>query len=190
MFLRLEEKTGVYYLFSRLFREAPGIGLVNEILGRSGGTDKTEEVAVEYTSLFVVPGECAISPYESFYRDSLTVDTSTADSPYFQAGCRLEGMKGFLYGVSAVAVEKTYRENGFAVDPRFHDLPDHIACELEFAGRLYEEGKEDAARAFIRSHLSRWVFLFLAELEKQERSIFYRRVAESLKSFLRSAEAF
>ncbi|MBI4352461.1 MAG: molecular chaperone TorD family protein [Candidatus Omnitrophica bacterium] len=184
MFLRPEEKAGIYFLFSRLFREAPDPGLINEILERTDGTGKEEEIAVEYASLFVVPGECRVSPYESFYCDSLTVDTSTADSPYFQAGCRLGGMKGFLYGVSAAAVEKAYRENGFEVDPRFYDLPDHIACELEFVGRLYERGRDEAARAFIHRHLGRWVSLFLTELEKQKRSIFYKRAARKLISFL------
>ncbi|MBI1978201.1 MAG: molecular chaperone TorD family protein, partial [Candidatus Omnitrophica bacterium] len=85
----------------------------------------------------------------------------------------------------ARAVEKTYRdEAGFELDPKFHDLPDHVACELEFAGRLYRKEKVDAAVHFIKNHLAQWIFHFLSNLKKQKRSIFYQKVAMSLTNFL------
>ncbi|MBI4115630.1 MAG: molecular chaperone TorD family protein [Candidatus Omnitrophica bacterium] len=188
MSTEFEGKSGVYFLFSRLFREAPDPSLLNKIESFFEATDladKVEEIVVEYTSLFVAPGEYSIPPYESFYCDALTIDASTADSPYFQPLCMPTGMKGFIYGSSARAVGKIYQEGGFELDPNFHDLPDHIACELEFVGRLYEKGKREAARNFLKNHLGRWAFNFLNNLEKQDRSVFYQRVAKSLGNFLK-----
>ena len=207
MSTKLEEKASVYLFFSRLFREVPSSSLLNEIAKKKLLTlayhffeedspeeisffeatdlgDRAEEIAIEYTSLFVAPGEYFRPPYESFYCDTLTIDTSTADSPYFRSGCMMEGMRGFIYGSSAKAVEKTYREVGFELDPKFHDLPDHVACELEFVGRLYQKEKVDTAARFIKSNLARWIFQFLDNLEKQERSVFYQKVAMSLKNFI------
>lgn len=188
-----KEKAGTYLLFSRLFREAPDCSLLNKIESFFEETElagKAEGIAVEYASLFVVPGDSSISPYESYYCDPLTIDASTADSPYFQPQCMPSGMKGFIYGSSARAVEKAYQEGGFELDPNFHDLPDHIACELEFAGRLYERGKIDSVEAFLKNHLGRWIFSFLGELEKQDRSHFYQKVALSLKLFLKREDIF
>ncbi|MBI3999301.1 MAG: molecular chaperone TorD family protein [Candidatus Omnitrophica bacterium] len=204
---KFEEKAGVYLLFSRLFQKAPNVSLLKEIaqkklltlayhffestlpkeillLEEPGCAEAAEEIAIEYTSLFVAPGNYYIPLYESFYCDTLTIDTSTADSPYFQPQGMPSGTKGFLYGFSARAVEKSYREGGLELDPKFHDLPDHIACELEFVGRLYEEGKIDLAEVFLRNHLGRWVFDFLNNVQKQCLSVFYQRVASSLNNFL------
>lgn len=182
MFPELEEKASVYFLFSRLFREPPGPCLLKEIVEEKL---LTEEIAVEHTTLFVVAGECYIPPYESYYCDTLSIDTSTACSPYFQQDPFPERMKGFIGGPSAATVRKFYEENGFILSHTFHDLPDHIACELELMGRFYQEGKVDQAHEFFQNHLGRWVFTFLEELEKQKRSLFYQKVAVSLKQFLK-----
>ena len=148
--------------------------------------EKAEEIAVEYASLFVVPGDDYIPPYESFYRDALSIDHTTANSPYFQADCMpMGGMKGFLYGSSARKVERAYRQGGFELDPRFHELPDHTACELEFVGRCELQGKIDAVEDFVRDHLVAWVFHFLDNLKMQTRSIFYQKVGVCTDSFLK-----
>ena len=146
--------------------------------------EKVGDIAVEYTSLFIVPCDHSVSPYESFYRDTLTVDASAADSPYFQPAPMPCGMKGFICGTSTVAVLKYYRENGFEMESAFHDLPDHVACELEFLGRLYQAQDVEVAQKFFEEHFGRWIFTFLNGLEKQNHSIFYQRSAMSLKKFL------
>lgn len=176
MSTELEEKVSVYFLFSRLFREP---------LEDPKWSEQVEEIAVEHTALFVVSGESYIPPYESYYCDTLIIDTSTACSPYFEPDPFPEGMKGFIGGASTSAVRKFYEENGFVPNSDFHDLPDHIACELELMGRFYQEGNVDKAHDFFQNHLKRWVFTFLEELEKQKRSSFYRKVAVSLKPFLK-----
>lgn len=182
MSIEPEEKASIYFLFSRLFREAPHPFLLKKIVEEKL---LIEKIAVEHTALFVVAGESYIPPYESYYCDTLSIDTSTACSPYFQSDPLPEGMKGFIGGLSAVAVRKFYEENGFVLSSDFHDLPDQIACELELMGRLYQERKLDQAHDFFQNHLGRWVFTFLEELEKQKCSLFYRKVAVSLKQFLK-----
>ncbi|MBI4431660.1 MAG: molecular chaperone TorD family protein [Candidatus Omnitrophica bacterium] len=187
MSTQVEEKPTVYFLFSRLFRKAPDPPLLNKIEPFFEETDlasKAEIIAVEYTSLFVAPGDYYIPPYESFYCDTLAINMSTADSPYFQPQCFPEETKGFLYGSSTRAVEKAYRKASFEIDANFHDLPDHLACELEFMGRLYENHKFDEAKTFFEKHLGRWSFEFLQKVEMQTESIFYQKAATSLKQFL------
>ncbi|MBI4357740.1 MAG: molecular chaperone TorD family protein [Candidatus Omnitrophica bacterium] len=208
----LEEKAGAYLFFSRLFREAPDESLVKEIVEKKLLTlayhfgdesltektfleeidwlSKTEKILIEHTALFVAPGEDSIPPYESYYCDTLTIDTSTADSAYFQNEPIGHGLSGFLSGTSTSCVKKVYQSEGFGIDSNYHDLSDHVACELEFMGKMYVEGKTDTARFFLRTHLGRWIFSFLEELEKQDRSHFYQRVALSLKLFLKHEDVF
>lgn len=197
MSAELEEKAVVYFLFSRLFREAPDRTLLRDMEKRGqvtltfGSSDlspfsfSAEELAVEHTALFVVSGDSYIPPYESCYCDTLRIDTSTACSPYFEPEPVPGGMKGFLGGPSAAQVMKILRENELELGPDVHNLPDHIACELELMGRLYQAEKYEQAREFFKNHLGRWVFSFLEKVEKQQRSIFYQKVAASLGDFLR-----
>lgn len=207
MSTELEEKAAIYFFLSRLFREAPDRSLLIEIIEKKLLTlaahffeegvcennfleepewlGKLEEIAVEHTTLFIMAGEPYIPPYESYYCDALSIDTSTAESPFFVAEPFPQGMKGFIGGPSAVEVEKFYAESGFVLNSDFHDLPDHIACELELMGRLYREGKVEEAQDFFQNHLGRWVFTFLERLEKQKHSLFYPKVAVSLKQFLK-----
>ncbi|MBI2167016.1 MAG: molecular chaperone TorD family protein [Candidatus Omnitrophica bacterium] len=211
MSAELEEKTAVYFLFSRLFREAPDGALLRSVTEQKlltlafcfsgdavpGNTTiledpdwpaRVDDIAVEYTSLFVAPGEKAVSPYESYYCDRLTIDTSTANSCYFRSESLPEGMKGFLGGESAVQVQTIYEAEGFRKVTAFHELPDHAACELEFMGRMLQAGKEDAAEAFFKEHLGRWIFVFLNHLTKQTVSNFYQKVALSLERFIQREE--
>jgi TorA maturation chaperone TorD len=200
-----------YFLFSRLFREPPDLSILTEVVEKKLLTmsyycfeevlpeptlwleemewlKAVETIAVEYTALFVTSGEDAIPPYESFYGDTISIDTSTADSAYFPQSCPASGppgIRGLISGPSRVTVEKVYRQAGYNVDPRSHHLPDHVACELEFMGRLYTEGKPEMAMDFLKNHLGRWVFLFLDKVKQQKRSVFYSTVALSLERFLR-----
>ena len=177
MSLKLKDQ---YFLFASLFREAPTVNLLQAI----AKDFSREEVAVEFASLFLVPGEGMIPSYESFYCDTLTIDTSTACSAYFEPEVSPQGLKGFLCGPSTRSVQKAYEAFGFELGPSFHDLPDHVSVELEFMGRLLGSGKEEEADRFFREHLGRWIGLFLDKVAMQQVSSFYRSVAPSLKEFL------
>lgn len=193
MLSRLEKETShFYFLFARLFREAPTGELLRTIvecklliLENPTWITQEEKIALEFASLFLVPGENMIPPYESFYCDTLTIDSSTACSAYFEGEAfPQEGLKGFLCGPSARSVEKYYETFGFELSPTFHDLPDHLSVELEFLGRLYELGQRDDAHRFFQEHLGRWIGSFLDKVASQTISDFYRAVSQSLKGYL------
>lgn len=143
-----------------------------------------EALAVEHAALFTVPSEPMVSPYESCWRDTLEIDNTSGCSAYFEPGSPAYKMVGCLRGPSATLVEEAYRQAGLELNPASHDLPDHIAVELEFLGRLYAQGKEEEARQFYQAHLQPWVFDFLKKLKENPSSAFYRRLAQTLESFL------
>ncbi|MBI4437094.1 MAG: molecular chaperone TorD family protein [Candidatus Omnitrophica bacterium] len=181
----------IYFLFARLFREAPSAELLRTIAECKLLTEvrdflrEEEKIAVEFASLFLVPGEKMISPYESSYCDTLTIDSSTACSAYFEPETfPKEGLRGFLCGPSARSVEKYYKTFGFELSPSFHDLPDHISIELEFLGRLDELEKVEEIHKFFREHLGRWIESFLDKMLLQRTSEFYRAVAQGLRGYL------
>ncbi|MBI4004428.1 MAG: molecular chaperone TorD family protein [Candidatus Omnitrophica bacterium] len=204
----LQTRAGAYFLFARLFREAPSAALLQEIVheqlltcaeqcgaGCNGlsldpAEDATwpqqvEAIAVEYARLFAVPGEQAVHPYESVYCDPLTIDASTACSAYFEPEPQPEGLTGFLYGPSTRSVSEVYQRAGFELNPSLHELPDHLAIELEFMGQLLARGAQDQARNFFTQHLGRWVFHCLDEIRQETQPTgFYRTVADALVAFL------
>ena len=206
----LQERAGAYLLFARLLREAPSTDLLRDIVQHQlltcaeqcGGCpactgttldpaedatwpQQAEAIAVEYARLFAVPGEQSVQPYESVYCDTLTIDTSTACSPYFESEPQAIGLAGFLHGPSTVAVREAYRRAGFELDPTLHELPDHLAIELEFLGQLLARGAQDQAKDFFTQHLGRWVFRCLEEITQKTHIDFYRVVADTLTTFLR-----
>ncbi len=129
------------------------------------------ELAVEYTRLFInaypmVP----CPPYESFYVDG-----------------------GFLAQASTREVAKLYVEAGYRLTPRFKDLPDHVAVELEFASLLLREpspalrstlNRDPPAQLkprFIKEHLAKWVPAFANCVEENAKLNLYKGVAKVLK---------
>lgn len=192
----LRARAAVYLLFARLFRDAPTPELLQEIVQHrvlsnadSQWPHQAEAIAVEYARLFAVPGEQAVQPYESVYCDTLTIDETTACSPYFlPEPQRAGGLTGFLHGSSTIAVREAYRQAGFELDPTAHELPDHLAVELEFMARLLERGATEAA-AFFRDHLGRWVFPCLSDVQQRAQRGFFHEAAASLTEFMQGEHA-
>ena len=207
----LAERAGVYFLFARLFREAPTPELLRELVQcqwlssaeRFAGDgqqsqvcdidpaedphwlDAAEEIAVDYARLFAVPGEQSVHPYESAYCDTLSIDTSAACSAYFENQRPIVGLPGFIGGPSASALARAYAGSGFELDPACHELPDHLSIELEFMGRLLERGDVDATKVFFQEHLGQWAFRCLEDVKRNVPSGFYRIAADTLTTFLR-----
>lgn len=178
------ETAQMYLAFAQLFREAPGKELL-EAVGVAEWATQADVIAVEFASLFLVPGEQRLTPYESAYCDTLTINGSTGCSAYFASEPSIEGLKGFIGGPSANAVREAYAKVGFELDPKAHELPDHLAIELEFMGRLLARAEEEEAKRFFRDHLGRWVFRCLDEIRQKSGSRFYRVAADRLTTFLR-----
>ena len=135
-----------------------------------------EQLLLDYTRLFVGPTEAVAHPYESVWTEG-----------------------GAVMGRSTLSVLELYREGGFDIDPAFGDLPDHVACELEFLylllfREMQARGEDDPGklasaatlrRRLLDEHLGNWVFPFAAAVAAGARSVFYRELAGLTDRFLR-----
>lgn len=137
-------------------------GRVEQLAACSGGVE-VDELLDEYERLFVGPGRTPCSPYESLW---------LSEQP------RLE--QGRLMGAASVAIADLYRGLGLDVATSAHELPDHLAIELEaLAVALGAEGAaaEETGRVLLHEHLQVWVPRFCALVEAQARHPFYAALA-------------
>ena len=134
-----------------------------EELGDSAGGATEEALLDEYERLFVGPGRTPCPPYESLWLDG---------------GPRLE--QGRLMGAASTAVADLYTTLGLDVAAAAHELPDHVAIELEaLAVALGTEGAdaENAAGALLHEHLAGWLPAFCAAVEREAQQPFYVTLA-------------
>ena len=147
---------------------AAGISLSKTLAGDSE-EELLEDLAVEYTRLFVGPGE-HIAPYAAVY-----------------AG----GDGTSLWNSETSKVRYFIRASGFDYRPDFHDLPDHISVEFEFMQHLaarkaaaWDEGDlEEAGRLrllearFLTEHLANWIPIICERITVEAEHPFYRALA-------------
>jgi TorA maturation chaperone TorD len=128
----------------------------------------------EYWRLFGSGG--TVSPYETEYDPLVGV----------RKGHELADLLGF------------YTAFGFKIGEAQREFPDHLAVELEFMSLLLlkvlyarqkgmaeaEELTRDAAAAFLRDHLGRWVEAFAERLQGETESASFRALARLLQTFL------
>ena len=190
-------RANVYGFLANIFRAEPSQDLIEELrtpefsetlssLGLNLGVkfsqtplqDLQEELAIEYTKLFVGPGS-HISPHESIFTE-------------------VDGGRGGLWGEQTVAVKKFIESAGFEYKAEFPGLPDHIGAELEFMQKLAETeaglrsgGETEIAdwclrvqKKFLEDHLIKWVPQFSDEVRQNANLPFYAQMAEVLKSYL------
>jgi TorA maturation chaperone TorD len=145
-------------------------------LGEEFAAEGADTLLLDYTRLFLGPMHIIAKPYGSVW---------------------LERDKE-LMGDSTMAVQNLYREGGFDMDEEFHELPDHIAAELEFLYLLiYREnearrdGKPEALQAkialrkrFLDEHLGRWIGPFTAAVRAGAQCGFYRELAALTDRFV------
>lgn len=133
------------------------------------------ELIPEYHRLFVGPGSLPAPPYESVYREGWRV-----------------------MGETTLEARRQYDAAGYALDPSFSELPDHVVAELAFMALLAGEEAEaweaeDAAaaltwlereRAFLDDHLTRWLPAFCDRLLAVTDVPFYRGLADTIREFI------
>jgi TorA maturation chaperone TorD len=138
-----------------------------------------EDMAVEYTRLFLGPGK-HISPHESVHHE------------------RDDGDWGRLWGKSTVEVKKFIKTAGLEYKSEYHGLPDHISVELEFMQELTkretqawkEKDREGAIyclkieKKFIEEHLAPWIPVFCEKVIALAELSFYREMAKLTKWFI------
>ncbi len=137
-----------------------------------------EDLAVEYTHLFLGPGK-HISPHESVHHQ------------------REDGQWGKLWGASTVEVKRFIEATGLSYNEEFKGMPDHISVEFEFMQQLTlreeKAWKEDSGQAracrqvekrFIEEHLICWVPSICEKVIVETESPFYRAIAALTRSFI------
>ena len=136
-----------------------------EDFGHSGH----EALLLDYTRLFLGPNGALAQPYEAAWSPDA----------------------GALMGPSTMSVVQLYRDGGFETDVGFHDLPDHLACELEFLYLLLfrehqarAQGDADAVATavglrdkLLGEHLGAWIPPFTAAVAHGAQTAFYRELA-------------
>jgi TorA maturation chaperone TorD len=150
-------------------------------MARSAAETTEEDLRIEYARLFVGPHRLPAPPYGSVY---------------------LGAGRGVM-GESTLQVLDYYSEEGVDVDGEFHELPDHISAELEFAyvlmsrqlaalanGWLQEAGKyEQKHRRFLEDHLIPWIGPFCQAILDSARNPYFESLARCLQEFVGGSEA-
>lgn len=133
--------------------------------------DRSSELMLAYTRLFVGPRKPVAYPYESVY------------------------IEGQLGGITCEQVRRFYAEAGLRLSKTQQELPDHISVELAFMAYLAEQEQADTAqtqlwrhkqRRFLHDHLARWLPTFWQKLESDTVHPYYRGAARSLKLLVES----
>ncbi len=146
-------------------------------LGAAFVAQDLEMLLVDYAALFIGPAQPRAMPYASFW---LTDDQSMRHE-------------------ATMAVLDFYERGGFDVSDDVHELPDHIAVELEFlyllifAQNQAQPGgaAEDAAaaralhRRFASEHMGAWIGLFAVAVGSGAETAFYRELAALTERFVR-----
>ena len=140
-----------------------------------------QTLLIDYTRLFLGPPQALAKPYGSFW---LSGETTVMQD-------------------STMALVALYRQGGFAMDDEFHELPDHVAAELEFLYLLiFNQNQarrcadldalaaaESLQQQFLDQHLGSWIGPFTAAVKSEARTPFYRELAELTERFVRLAAA-
>jgi TorA maturation chaperone TorD len=146
-------------------------------LGAAFVAQDIETLLVDYTALFIGPSQPRAMPYASFW---LTADQSMRHE-------------------ATMKVLDFYEQGGFDVSDEFHELPDHVAVELEFLYLLiFSQHQEKAGdnrgdlstattlhRRFVIEHMAAWIDQFTGVLKAGAETAFYRELAGFTMHFLR-----
>jgi DMSO reductase family type II enzyme chaperone len=160
-----------------------GIGKSEEIVGASRWLEEwcspekaLPELEKEYTRLFITAYPRVVAqPYSSVY---LSRDHQ-------------------VWGASTAQVARLYEAAGLRMNENFHDIPDHIAAELEFVSYLIlEQQKHNGTEAdktremasierkFLTEHLCKWAPLFLSRVAEYSKIDFYSVIARLAQKFV------
>jgi putative dimethyl sulfoxide reductase chaperone len=147
------------------------------------GVSMLDALKDEYMRLFEGPGHMQVAPYESVHRK----DVSDME-------------RGLVMGPATADAKRRYAEAGLALATDYHDLPDHVAVELEFMCYLCSKQVQagDAARdttslqaqrEFLREHLTQWLPDFCKAVVRASKVRFYRDLARVTEEYVASEAA-
>jgi TorA maturation chaperone TorD len=139
------------------------------LAGLDGHDTALSELEKEFVRLFAKPyPEVLVQPYSSVYLNS----------------------ERLIWGRSTAEVTKLYEAAGLGMNQNFHDVPDHIAAELEFASYLIAEhlksNEHDSPsleqlvtleKKLLTEHLHRWAPAFFSRVVECSSAGFYQATA-------------
>jgi len=194
------ERSRLYGLLATVFRREPsqeflsqlatpemaralgGVGIhLDALMEGASLTDIVDDLAIEYTRLFLGPGK-HISPHESV---------------------QLKRGSGVLWGAETPVVREAYRLAGLDIGETEKLIPDHLSVELDFLSILTNDEAEAWANnnaehaatllqtqhKFISRHIGKWVAAFCTKVEEQSETSYYPAFATVLKDFLAGEKA-
>jgi TorA maturation chaperone TorD len=167
-------------LVSNLLQVCPAAAPFAQRMQESLASYTEEELTVEYARLFVGPFGLKAPPYGSIYLDNDHI----------------------VMGPSTVETIGLYEQEGLARDEGFHELPDHIAVELEFMYYLsYRQAealqKGDMSRAesyrikkeqFRTRFIGKWVPQFCTHIQEETDNGFYSALADCVSTLVKVQE--
>ncbi len=159
----------------------PELAALAAPLGAHFAAQELETLLVDYTRLFLGPIDPLARPNGSFWLGGETK----------------------LMQDSTMAVQALYQEGGFDIDEAFHELPDHVAVELEFlyltlfrSNEAQRTGDADGLREmtrvqkrFLSQHLGAWIVPFTQAVKDGAQTAFYRDIAALTERFVRTMAA-
>jgi TorA maturation chaperone TorD len=116
----------------------------------------------EYERLFVGPGPVTCPPYESYWRNDVSVD-----------------IRRSLMGPCTADLIQRYGEIGLEVARESGELPDHIAIELEaLAYSLSLDNGEAVSQSLFIDHLMKWLSRLCRAVTHEAELPFYKDLAD------------
>ena len=142
----------------------------------AGEQASLESLAVEHARLFIGPFHLVAPPYGSLYLD----DAKT------------------VMGESTGKVSAFYGSCGLHLEDDFHEMPDHIAVELEFLSFLVHRQRESVSagdpgetnrfaglqRSFLDRFLLPWLPPFTRSILEGTESPFYQAIARCTETYV------
>lgn len=185
-----EARANIYQFLATVFTSRPTLEVVQTVremarVLRLGCRDDwpLDDLALDYSALFVVPSPRYVAPYESVYRDAW--QSRVAPGYGASAGdTRSTLIKGLLMGDSTLEVQRCYREAGVFPEG---EIPDHIGNELRFMAYLClrratatedSEKLADLQARFRNDHLLKWLDLLGQRIRESESVGFYSLVVQ------------
>ncbi|MDA8428981.1 MAG: molecular chaperone TorD family protein [Geobacteraceae bacterium] len=191
----------VYNMLARIFYSEPTLELLHELAGLKLPSDTEadaskgmlhmvevarlhsnnleelqDELAIEFTRLFLGPIKPVAIPYASWYLSE----------------------SHQLMTDETIDVRRRYLEAGMAVNNLYSTPDDHISIELEFLSYLtgemitaHEAGQQERLQTlettrdgFINDHMKQWVHVFIATITDSDANKFYKGAALLLDEVL------
>ncbi|MED4354481.1 molecular chaperone TorD family protein [Schinkia azotoformans] len=151
------------------FETDENLCLLTTALLKEAKKESLNSLIFDFGRLFVGSSRPLASPYASIY---------------------LEG-KWEVMGQSTIDTLQYYKEAGLEIKEDFHELPDHIAVELEFVYYLIykylEENDEkylSSQQKFVEKILNNWVPSFAKLIKEHAETEFYRLIGSILEKWI------